>query len=96
MSICLYGEGILAGSSNGELAYMKITGEVLKRLKVHDDCLSSIVVTDSHIVTSGYDGQVIFLNKITFEAEKKIDVGVPILNMDHYENNIFVAGNPSY
>lgn len=78
------------------MAYMNITGEVLKRLKVHDDCLSSVVVSDTYIITSGYDGQVIFLNKLTFEVENKIDVGVPILNMYHFENNIFVAGNPSY
>lgn len=83
-SLCLYGEGVLVGSSVGEMVYMKITGEVLKRLIVHDDCLSSIVVSDSHIVTSGYDGQVIFLNKITFEVENTIDVGVPILNMSHF------------
>jgi len=39
---------------------------------LYDDCLSSIIVSDNFIVTTGYDGVVMFLSKIDFKIEKII------------------------
>jgi hypothetical protein len=70
--LCIFGENILLGNSNGELVHFRIDGTVIKKVKLYDDCLSSIIVSDSFIVTTGYDGVVIFLSKIDFKIEKKI------------------------
>ena len=95
-SLCIFGENILLGNSNGELVNFRIDGTVIKKVKLYDDCLSSIIVSDSFIVTTGYDGVVIFLSKIDFKIEKRIQLNLPIWNSEYFKNKIYVASNPSH
>lgn len=94
--MCSLNDSLLLGSSEGELVQMKLTGEIVWRKKLHDDCISSILECESYIVTTGYDGVVLLLNKIDFEVEKRIELNIPIWSSYCFHNNLFLAGNPSF
>ena len=68
----------------------------MKKIKLYKDCLSSIIICNSHIVTTGYDGVILFLNHIDFTIEKKIEVKVPIWTSEYFEDKIYIASNPSF
>ena len=47
-------------------------------MKVHSDCLSSIIVSEDQVITTGYDGKVNFINFETKKIDHSIDTETPI------------------
>lgn len=41
--MCIFGDGVLIGNSNGEMVNMRLTGEILGKYKLSEECLSSII-----------------------------------------------------
>ena len=68
----LFADGVLVGSSVGELVYMKFSGEIVMRKKISEDCISSILESETYVVTTGFDGIVNYLKKSDLEVEKTI------------------------
>ena len=48
---------------------MELSGNIIQRQKIHNDCLSGITESEKYLVTVGHDGLVKFLNKENFKTE---------------------------
>ena len=94
--IVAFGEGFLLALGNGSMMRLNKDFEIQSSLHLHDDCLSSILVSDTEVITTGHDGRICFLNKTTLALEWSYEVESPIYSGMLHENSLYLAGNPAY
>lgn len=67
---------IIVGNGNGEIIFIDSKNNFSKenRLRLHSDCVTDILIEQNQIITTSYDGTVIFTDQRLMKPFKTVEL----------------------